>query len=124
MSEKLEAAYEELREIIDGGSESFTHEDAVQYLKDILDQREKFEPVAWLCEPDENGLYGLPLSDGACKKCFPVYRSPSQRTWVGLTDDERLNIRSRVQEYTLLDSVKYGEAIQIATEQALMEKNG
>jgi hypothetical protein len=47
-----------------------------------------------------------------------------QRTWVGLTDKERLDIRSRVQEYTLLDSVKYGEAIQIATEQALMEKNG
>jgi Icc-related predicted phosphoesterase len=46
-----------------------------------------------------------------------------QRTWVGLTDDERLGIRSRVQEYTPIDSVKYGEAIQYATEQALMEKN-
>ena len=28
--------YEELRAIIDGGSESFTHKDAVQYLKDNL----------------------------------------------------------------------------------------
>ena len=36
MNEKLEAAYEELREIIDGGSESFTHDDAVQYLKDLI----------------------------------------------------------------------------------------
>jgi hypothetical protein len=41
MNEKLEAAYEELREIIDGGSESFTHADAVQYLKDILAEREQ-----------------------------------------------------------------------------------
>jgi len=32
--------YEELRSIIDGGSESFTHEDAVQYLKDKLTQPE------------------------------------------------------------------------------------
>jgi len=30
--------YEELRSIIDGGSESFTHEDAVQYLKNKLAQ--------------------------------------------------------------------------------------
>ena len=33
--------YEELRSIIDGGSESFTHEDAVQYLKDVLAQPEQ-----------------------------------------------------------------------------------
>lgn len=31
--------YEELRSIIDGGSESFTHDAAVQYLKDKLVQR-------------------------------------------------------------------------------------
>ena len=45
------------------------------------------EPVAYLCEPDENGLYGLPLTEKTCTKCFPVYRHP-QRTWVGLTGAE------------------------------------
>jgi hypothetical protein len=45
------------------------------------------------------------------------------REWVGLTDDERIDIRARVQEYTPLDSVKYGEAIQRATEAKLKEKN-
>ena len=50
------------------------------------------EPVAYLCEPDENGLYGLPLTEKTCTKCFPVYRHP-QRTWVGLTDDEIFEIR-------------------------------
>ena len=45
--EKIERAYEELRAIIDGGSESFTHEDAVQYLKDKLATPEQ-EPVAWV----------------------------------------------------------------------------
>lgn len=44
------------------------------------------EPVAWLCTPDEDGLFGLPLSDKGCKDCFPVYRHPPQRTWVDLTD--------------------------------------
>ena len=31
------------------------------------------EPVAYLCKPDENGLFGLPTSDKSCKDCFPVY---------------------------------------------------
>ena len=43
--EKIERAYEELRAIIDGGSESFTHEDAVQYLKDVLAKQEQDEPL-------------------------------------------------------------------------------
>ena len=33
--------YEELRSIIDGGSESFTHDDAVQYLQEALTQPEQ-----------------------------------------------------------------------------------
>jgi len=39
--------YEELRSITDGNSESFTHTDAVQYLKDVLAQPEQ-EFVAWV----------------------------------------------------------------------------
>ena len=31
------------------------------------------KPVAWLCKADENGLFGLPTADKACKDCFPVY---------------------------------------------------
>jgi hypothetical protein len=40
--------YEELRSIIDGGSESFTHADAVQYLKDNLTPQEHAEQMARL----------------------------------------------------------------------------
>jgi len=36
------------------------------------------EPVAWLCTPDEDGLFGLPLADKGCKDCFPVYTTPPQ----------------------------------------------
>lgn len=43
--------------------------------------------------------------------------------WIDLTEDEMVSLRSRVQEYTPLESVKYGEAIQRATSQALKEKN-
>ena len=48
------------------------------------------EPVAWLCEPDENGMYGLPLTEGTCAKCFPVYRHPPQRK--PLTDEQIFEI--------------------------------
>ena len=44
------------------------------------------EPVAHLCGPDENGLFGLPTADKACKDCFPVYTTPPQRK--PLTDEE------------------------------------
>jgi len=45
------------------------------------------------------------------------------RKWVDLTDQELVALRERVQEYTPMDSIKYGEAIQRATAQALKEKN-
>jgi len=46
------------------------------------------EPVAYLCSPDENGLFELPTTHKACKDCFPVYTTPTQRPLVGLTDDD------------------------------------
>ena len=49
--------YEELRSIIDGGSESFTHKDAVQYLKDNL------APLKWTPEDMAYRPGGLPQPD-------------------------------------------------------------
>jgi hypothetical protein len=45
------------------------------------------------------------------------------RKWVGLTDEERTEIRSKVQVYTAMDNIQYGLAIQRATEAKLKEKN-
>jgi hypothetical protein len=63
------------------------------------------EPVAWLCAPDENGLFGLPLSDKGCIDCFPVYRHPPQRTeqehmtpWSQKTIEQK--IEASVRHYT------------------------
>lgn len=46
-----------------------------------------------------------------------------QGAWVDLTEQELVDLRERVQQYTPMDSIKYGEAIQRATAQALKEKN-
>jgi len=60
-------------------------------VRQAIAELESQEPVAYLCEPDENGLFGLPTPDKGCKDCFPVYRHP-QRTWVGLTNKEVFEI--------------------------------
>jgi len=93
--------YEELRSIIDGGSESFTHEDAVQYLKDKLAQPEQ-EPVgklqeataerAWFTIAELNAWADKKLSENphwVMPKDEPERdEPPPQRTWVVLTDAE------------------------------------
>jgi hypothetical protein len=48
--------YEELRVLIDGGSESFTHKDAVQYLKDNL------ALLKWTPEDTAHRSGGLPMA--------------------------------------------------------------
>jgi len=90
--------YEELRSIIDGGSESFTHEDAVQYLKDKLAQPEQ-EPLeywnaveGWV-KIDEVREHFDSVGCGTIYKTAgegrePLYTTPPQRTWVGLTDED------------------------------------
>lgn len=40
MKKTIGECYEELRQIIDGGAESFTHDDAVAYLEDRFAQTE------------------------------------------------------------------------------------
>ena len=63
---------------------------AITAIKQAIAELESQEPVAWLCKPDENGLFGLPTSDKGCKDCFPVYR---QRTWIGLAAEDRLTAK-------------------------------
>ena len=46
------------------------------------------EPVAYLCKPDQHGLFDPPTPDKACKDCFPVYTVPPQRPWVNVRDEE------------------------------------
>lgn len=85
--------------------------------KETLAQPEQ-EPVAYLCKPDENGLYGLPTPDRGCQDCFPVYRH-LQRTWVGLTDDQ---IAKAIGSINMLHG-DYATEIAYAIEAKLKELN-
>jgi len=70
----IEQAYEELRQIIDGGSESFTHEDAVQYLKDKLAQPEQEKERCVGCEACIDTACGR----DECPKGWPKAAQPEQ----------------------------------------------
>ena len=92
---------------------------AIASLRQAIAELESQEAVAYLCEPDEDGLFDLPTPDKGCKDCFPVYRHPQrteqepwcmkmngctakcedcpdeppptpQRTWAGLAKEDRL----------------------------------
>ena len=62
-------------------------DNAITAIKEALAQPAQ-EPVAYLCKPDQHGLFNPPTPDKACKDCFPVYTTPPQRPWVGLEGEE------------------------------------
>ena len=82
-------------------------------------QRTEQEPVAWLCTPDENGLFGLPLSDKGCKDCFPVYRAKDlmnlygqQLAWpceieAGSFDKKTLKLKMLTIDYVVSDGTHW-----------------
>ena len=88
------------------------------------------EPVAWMsAHRFEQLRQGFTVMTTLTKqKAFEddvaLYTSPpASKPWVGLTEEERTEIRSKVQVYTSMDNIQYGLAIQHATETMLKEKN-
>ena len=80
-------------------------------LRLLAEQPAQQEPVAWMHPDGRIWTFGRGLD----KSTFtvPLYTSPPQRTWVGLTDKQRLEIAD--------DSASYG--MVLATEAKLKEKN-
>ena len=59
---------------------------ALAAIKEALAQPEQ-EPVAWM---DEDGdVLSASVVSGKGLRNIPLYTTPPQRTWVGLTDEER-----------------------------------
>ena len=82
------------------------------------------EPVAWMFQHDETGRMNYVSNDGIHDPTMflgmnpryalvcPLYTTPPQRTWVGLTDEERQDIALEVP----IDAV-------LITEAKLKDKN-
>jgi len=94
------------------------------------------EPVAW-CVINNGEIIGEPTLyldgaeeilagqiEGCGSEIAPLYTSPpAQRTWVGLTDEERKFVRNSVGYNQFVTAGEYAEHVQKATEAKLKEKN-
>jgi hypothetical protein len=86
------------------------------------------EPVAWMFQHEETGRimfveaqqleYGFEEGNPRLKKISPLYATPPQRTWVGLTEDERYKLW-----LTTPSETENRFAFAKAIEQALKERN-
>jgi hypothetical protein len=78
------------------------------------------EPVAWMnpswIDPDTRGWQSDSFESTSIEGWIPIYNTPPQRTWVGLTDEERKEIWWSCEQQTPTTFVK-------SIEQALKEKN-
>jgi hypothetical protein len=95
---------------------------AIKALEEALTKQEQGEPVGyWMGEFSKDGgatLYEVPQEScfGKIYKNLPVYSAPQQRTWVGLTDEERHQV---MQDRTWMHT----EGLCQAIEAKLKEKN-
>ena len=82
--EALKLALEALKAHADIGINS---DKAIAALEEVLAQPVQ-EPVAYLCENAVGHKYFRWTKPSSSYKPIPLYTQPSQRTWVGLTDEE------------------------------------
>jgi len=78
------------------------------------------EPVAWRFHDRNMWCYVDHLTDLPQDKFKPLYTTPPQREWVGLTDEDMNKLRHLVDWTVPLDIKKFARAI----EAKLKEKNG
>jgi len=81
------------------------------------------EPVAWML-PEYGDVLSASEADGTGIYNVPLYTAPPRKEWVGLTDEERSEMRSIVQGHTKRGAPTYGLTLQYITEDVLKEKNG
>jgi hypothetical protein len=94
---------------------------AIKALEEALAKQEQGEPVAWevFALKFGNGTriqYGKPENLPKYLGCRPLYTTPQQRTWGGLTDDEMYQV---MQDRTWMHT----EGLCRAIEAKLKEKN-
>ena len=84
------------------------------------------EPVAWGNFKEDGTLVGLsqhPEDQANWTNRKPLYTTPPQRTWVGLTDEDRRQIARKANYHWEMTTSEYAERIGELTESKLKEKN-
>ena len=125
--EALRLAWDALQQIAHVSAMDYEYQqwavEAITAIKEALAQPEQ-EPVAWRYRWSVEGgnwvwNYATYIERQKDDRCEPLYTTPPQRTWVGLTDEEVKNFVQAVwpREATPTDYIR-------AIEAKLKEKNG
>jgi hypothetical protein len=128
----------EVWDAYDGGTLDHPMAAAMEALRAAIEQAEKQEPVAWVLqfidddddEEDDDPVFEIYESERRCRAdakrdggvCKPLYLTPHQRQWVGLTEEEIFKVENAVPDEVIGDSnwcVYFAKAI----EAKLKEKN-
>ena len=92
----LEALEADELDMVDDGSGNmvFRKEQAITAIKEALAQQEQ-EPVAWISTGPARMIHWTADKPAYGDDWVPLYTTPPQRTWVGLTEDEAFACKGR-----------------------------
>jgi len=110
----MKQALAALEWVINGGPYPALEYKAVENLRKAIEEAEKVEPVAWM-SPNKERLEFARKDTVYGTHTIPLYTTPPQREWVGLTDKEIRDIHWSKP----MDEYGYARAI----EAKLKEKN-
>ena len=103
----LEALEADELDMVDDGSGNmvFRKEQAIAAIKEALAQEQ--EPMAWISTGPASMIHWTSDKPAYGDDWVPLYTTPPQRTWVGLTDEEIETLIHRFDgdPHTLLDEV-------------------
>lgn len=102
--------------------------DAITSLRQAIAEaeQEQGEPVAWVIwfcgypagffEKETDAIEAFEQRNldypEESRKLLPLYTTPQQRTWVGLTNEERLKLYRQFEDYLKSDGWEYEKAIE------------
>jgi hypothetical protein len=112
--EAMKLALDELKHIkqtcLSSMGISLVNEKVLTALEEALAKQEQGKPVAWFRYEYQDRIY---YETKAWDDCLPLYTTPQQRTWVGLTDEELRQIwydDEPVEGGTYVDKLRQVEA--------------
>ena len=92
---------------------------AITSLRQAIAEAEKQEPVAWLKVNEDSWTISLDAEPDH----IPLYTTPQQRTWVGLTEEEKIKLWDRAEKRGAYQGVPSFIALIQEVESKLKDKN-
>ena len=119
--EALEADPLEMVADVDGHM-VFLKDKAIAAIKEVLAQP-KQEPLAWISTGPATMIHWTADKPAYGDDWVPLYTTPPQRTWVELTEDDKVLIKHDANFNQFMTAGEYADRVQALTEARLKDKN-